>query len=125
MPHVLIDHSANLADHLDVDELVGVVHAAVIATGVAPSDATRTRARAADHVRVGDGDPANIYVAITVRMARGRSPAETETVVDALMTAVEDNGGTARALTAQGVESQDIDPDRRVNSNHLREQAGS
>ena len=44
MPHVIIEYSANVADHHDIDALVGVVHDAVVANGIGPHGGVRTRA---------------------------------------------------------------------------------
>ena len=58
MPHVIIEYSANVADH-DIDALVGVVHDAVVANGIGPHGGVRTRAIVRNHYRVDDADPAN------------------------------------------------------------------
>ena len=53
MPHVIIEYSANVAEHHDIDELVEVVHDAVVANGIGPHGGVRTRAIVRDHYRQG------------------------------------------------------------------------
>ena len=74
MPHVTIDCSANVADMVaDVAALTGALHEAALATGVAPLDALRTRTALHEHYAIGDRAAQNLFVAVTVRLAPGRS----------------------------------------------------
>lgn len=120
MPHLIIEHSANIADYVDIDELVGALHDAALATGTASIDALRTRAASREHYAIGDRDPDNGFVAVVARLGAGRSDADQRIFVDALMEALEHALGDSRANMMLSVEYQEIDPDRRVNRNHLR-----
>ena len=104
MPHLIIEYSANLADDVDIDELVRAMHDAALGTGLASIDALRTRAVGRVHYAIGDRDPTNAFVAVTARLGAG---------LDGAL-------GDARATTMLSVEYQEIDPARRVNRNHLR-----
>ncbi len=120
MPHVTIEYSANVAAVVDIDGLVAALHDAAVATGVAPLDALRTRAVARTQYAIADRHPDNMFVAVTARLAQGRSEREQQRLVDALMTTLDDRCGDARRTMMLSVEYQEIDPARRVNRNHLR-----
>jgi 5-carboxymethyl-2-hydroxymuconate isomerase len=72
MPHVIAEYSANLEDRLDVAGLIADLHQVVAASGVADVPAIRTRAARREHFRVGDGNAANGFVHITMRLRVGR-----------------------------------------------------
>lgn len=120
MPHLIIEHSANVAELVDIDRLVDAVHDAALATGVAPLDALRTRAAARDHYAIADRDPANAFVAVTARLGAGRTPADKRLLIDSLMDALDRTLGEAQRSAMLSVEYQEIDPELRVNRNNLR-----
>ena len=120
MPHLIIEHSANVAESIDVTALVDVLHDAALATGIAPLDALRTRAVARDHYAIGDRHPDNAFVAVTARFGAGRCDDDKLRLVEALMTALDDALGDARRTMMLSVEYQEIDPEFRINRNHLR-----
>jgi len=124
MPHVIIEHSANLADHVDVGDLVAFLHREVLATGLAPIAALRTRALRTDHYVVADGEPANVYVAVTARLGPGRTDDDKRRLITVLADAVENQLGSTAADAAISVEFQEIDADLRVNRNGLRARIG-
>ena len=122
MPHIIIEYSANLAELTDIDALVATVHAAALDDGLPALDALRTRAVARDHYRVADGDPAYGFVAVVARIGPGREPQAVERFLTRLIDTVDE------AVTpllpdhpvAISAEVQLIDPDLRVNRNHIR-----
>jgi len=120
MPHVIIEYSANVGDQVDIVELVDVVHAAALATGIAPLDALRTRAVAREHYAIADRHPDNAFVAVTARFGAGRTADDKRRFVTALMDALDEHLGAARHTMMLSVEYQEIDPDFRENRNHLR-----
>ena len=120
MPHLIIEYSANVADVVDVPDLVGAVHAAALATGTAPLDALRTRAVARDHYAIADRDPSNKFIAVTARLGAGRSDSEKDSLVEVLMDALDEFLGEAQDTIMLSVEYQEIDPAHRINKNNLR-----
>jgi 5-carboxymethyl-2-hydroxymuconate isomerase len=120
MPHLIIEHSANVGDRVDIGDLVDRLHAAALATGIAPLDALRTRAAARDHFAIADRHPDNAFVAVTARLGAGRSDDDKRRFVAALMDALDDQLGDARHTVMLSVEYQEIDPEFRENRNHLR-----
>ncbi len=120
MPHVTIEHSANVAEVADIGALVDAVHDAALATGIAPLDALRTRAASREHYAIGDRHPDNKFVAVTARLGAGRSDDDKHRLLQVLMDALEDFLGDERETMMLSVEYQEIDPAWRINSNHLR-----
>lgn len=120
MPHLIIEHSANVADLVDIDTLVASVHDAALATGIAPLDALRTRAAPRQHYAIADRDPANAFVAVTGRLGPGRSDDEKHALLEALMAALDVTLGAAQHNVMLSVEYQEIDPEFRINKNNLR-----
>ena len=124
MAHQTIEYSANLADNVDIGELVTTLHAAALETGVVRVDALRTRAVRRDHYAVGDADAANAFVSVVLRLGPGREPAEKHELLDAVLTALEGALGDAATTCMVSVECQEIDAEFRVNRNHLRHLIG-
>lgn len=87
MPHIIIEYSANIAEVAEIPALLGAVHQAACQSGVFEIPAIRTRAVARELALVGDGNPANGFVLITVRMKSGRPPAVQEQLAQSLMDA--------------------------------------
>lgn len=124
MPHLIVEHSSNVADVADIDGLVEAVHLAALATGVAPLDALRTRAAPRDHYAIGDRHPDNKFIAVTARLGAGRSDDDKQLLIRALIDALDDYLGEAKQLMMLSVEYQEIDPRFRINENHLRSLTG-
>lgn len=121
MPHVIIEYSANVADHHDIDALVGVVHDAAVANGIGPHGGVRTRAIVRNHYRVGDADPANAMIAMVARLGPGRDAETKKAFIDEILDAAEAHTmGESDALDiAWSLEVQEIDAEFRVNRNHV------
>lgn len=120
MPHLIVEHSDNVAELVDISELVDALHDAALATGIAPLDALRTRAAGRQHYAIADRNEANAFVAVTARLGAGRTDAEKRTLLDALMAALDSALGDAQRNVMLSVEFQEIDPNVRVNKNNLR-----
>ncbi len=124
MPHLIVEHSANVADVADIRGLVDALHSAALATGIAPLDALRTRAAPREYVAIGDRDPSNKFIAVTARLGAGRSDADKQRFIDALMHALDEYLGAAQETIMLSVEYQEIDPAWRLNKNNLRDVIG-
>jgi len=122
MPHITIEYSANVADHHNVDELVQAVHQAALAHGLPPADGLRTRAERRDHYVVADGSSDLAFVAVAVRIGPGRDSQTKTSFLTALLDAAESqisSEGGPLAI-AWSIELNEIDPDFRINRNHVR-----
>lgn len=117
MPHLIVEHSANV-EHVPL--ILEAVHVAALETGLAPIDALRTRAACREGYVIGDRDPDNAFIALIVRLGPGRRADEKQLLIDALMEAIEATVGEAADHMMLSVEIQEIDPAMRLNHNHLR-----
>ena len=120
MPHLFIEHSANVEDQVDIAAVVDALHDAALATGTAAIDALRTRAIRRDVVAIADRHPDNAFVAVIIRIGAGRDDAEKRSLAEALMRALDDVLGSAQASMMLSVEVQEIEPAFRLNKNNLR-----
>ena len=122
MPHIIIEHSANLADLTDIDALVDAVHLAALDDGLPALAGLRTRTAPRDHYRIADGDPAYGFVCVTARIAPGREPEAVQRFLTRLIDTVE---GVLEPLqpehpVAVSAEIHLIDTTMRINRNHVR-----
>lgn len=122
MPHIIIEYSANLAEVADIQELVDVVHEAALADGLPALDALRTRAAVRDHFRIADGRPEFAFVSVVARIGPGRTSDDKQRFLGALIEAVDAQLAPIadRCRVALSAEVQEIDPDLRINRNHVR-----
>jgi len=120
MPHLIIEHSANVEQYANVTELVDALHEAALATGLAPADALRTRAASRSTYAIADRHPDNAFIAVTIRLGEGRTDEQKQAFVAALMAALDDTLGNAQRNIMLSVECQEIVADFRVNKNNLR-----
>ena len=123
MPHLIIEYSANLTDHLDIEGLVDTLHRCAAGQEALPVGGLRTRAHASDEYLLADGHPDNAFVAVYLRVGEGRSLELREQIGRALFAALRD--ATADLFRerplALSLEVQEIDPRTRWNENNLRE----
>jgi 5-carboxymethyl-2-hydroxymuconate isomerase len=122
MPHVICEYSANLDDEIRIDALLETLHGAMMRTRVAELAGLRTRADRRDHYRVADNDPANGFVNITVRVAKGRDAATRRLVAETVFAAAAKHleGMFATTPMALSVEVQEIDPEFRIHDSNIR-----
>lgn len=124
MPHVTIEYSANVADHHDIDHVVGLVHDTVLHMGIASSPAAlRTRAVSREQYRVADqGDPHHGFIAITARIGPGRSAETKQQIIQTVLDAAEAELAERDTplLIAWSMEVQEIDATFRQNRNHIK-----
>ena len=84
MPHIVVEHSANLAQRTDLEALAKTVHEAALATGVFPLGGLRTRMAAREIYVIADGDPDNAFAHMTLYMGHGRDQATKQQVGEEL-----------------------------------------
>jgi 5-carboxymethyl-2-hydroxymuconate isomerase len=123
MPHLTIEYSANLEPDVPVQALVDALHQAAVGTGVFPLGGIRTRASARTHYRIADGDPANAFVHVVLRIAKGRDEATRERVgahVFGALTGALAAVSAARPL-AISFELQEIQPIWSARANNIHE----
>src|SRR5262252_7771101 len=113
MPHLIVEYSANLETELDVPSLVRTVHEAAIATGVFPLGGIRTRAQRRDVYCIADGNPANRFLHLDIKIAAGRPLEVRKRAGDAIFGAVSGHMAPifARHPLAISMEIMEIDPE--------------
>jgi len=121
VPHVIIEYSANLEGQIDVQGLTCNVHQSALATGVFELAAVRTRAERRDCYVIADGHGDNCFVAVTVRIAPGRSD-ETRhrlgsSMFDALCNYLQEVEKTNPIVIS--LEVQQVDPAATFRTNNL------
>jgi 5-carboxymethyl-2-hydroxymuconate isomerase len=123
MPHITVEYSANVEEHVRIDAFLKVLQDAAFSTGVAELAGFRTRAERRDQYRVADGNPANCFVAITIRVARGRSADDLKNLRDTVTKAATNylEPVFTNAPISFSCEVQEIIPEMRVNISNIRE----
>ena len=125
MPHILIDYTANLQALVDERELVDTLHRAAVQSGIFPVWGIRTFARPVPHCRVGNGDPANGFIQVVVRIGPGRDLPLRQRIAallfDALLAAAGDSF-EGRRLACQ-LEVMEFDPALTLFQNNLADGA--
>jgi 5-carboxymethyl-2-hydroxymuconate isomerase len=122
VPHITLEYSANLEDKVRIDNFLKVLHEAAAGTGIAELAGFRTRAERRDQYRIADGDPANCFAAILLRVARGRPPEELQRLLDTVSKAAMAFLEPVFATTpiSYSCEVQEIIPEMRVNTGNIR-----
>ncbi|MEE9376131.1 MAG: hypothetical protein V3V04_07325 [Rhizobiaceae bacterium] len=72
MPHMIVEHSAELLASHDMQKLAQAMADAAVATGIFPLAGTRVRMHPVTICAVADGHPDNRFVAIIMRIGAGR-----------------------------------------------------
>lgn len=73
MAHFIYEYSANLPKNLiDLPALMEKMHNAAADSGVFPLAGIRSRAIRCEDFRVGDGNPENGFVNLSIKVGRGR-----------------------------------------------------
>lgn len=123
MPHLTVEYSRNIEDDVAPRDLLARLHETMVATKVFPIGGIRVRAAPRDLYIVADGDPDNAFVAVTLRVGRGRDEATRKRVSQTLMSALAEV--TASSFAKRGlslsVEIQEIDEAGASRKNNLHE----
>jgi 5-carboxymethyl-2-hydroxymuconate isomerase len=123
MAHIIIEYSANLRGQFDLDGFLGAVHGAALATGVFPVGGIRTRAYAAEHYVIADGNPDNAFVHISLRVGHGRDVETRKRACEAIFAVACQQLGAVFERSPLGIalEMQEIDPVLTFKKNNLHE----
>lgn len=123
MPHLIVEYSANLDAHLDIQALVHAIHEAALETGIFPKAGTRTRAARREAYEIADGHADNAFVHLTVRVGAGRSVQvrqEAGNIIFARLTASLAAHAAAHPI-AISFEMVEINPDTSWKQNNIAE----
>lgn len=110
MPHLTVEHSANLEGQSDLDALCRALHGTMMQSGLFELGALRVRARPCPHYAVADLLPENAFADLILRIGTGRSDAEKKAIGAALMKTAETHFAPllARPHFALSLEVQEI-----------------
>jgi 5-carboxymethyl-2-hydroxymuconate isomerase len=121
MPHITIECSENVRDHVNVDKLLRHVHDAAIETGVFPPDGIRSRIHILEHYRVAESGK-NAFVHAVLRIGPGRDQETKRRVLDHVFAALTES--LQKMYDSQplaiSIELQELDSDLRRNQNNLK-----
>ena len=123
MAHLFVEYSGNLSGKVQIQSLVDALHAAALATGIFPIGGLRTRAYETQHYRIADGDPANAFVHVSVRVGHGRDLATRKRACEHIFnTACERLAELfERMPLGVSVEMAELDPQLSFKKNNLHE----
>jgi 5-carboxymethyl-2-hydroxymuconate isomerase len=123
MAHILIEYSANLAERIDLPQLLRALHASALATGIFPIGGVRTRAYEAEHYRIADGHPDNAFVHTMLRVGHGRDVETRKRACEAIFGTLCDQLADLfeRMPLGLSLEMQEIDPVLTLKKNNLHE----
>ena len=122
MPHVICEYSANLEKKIAIPALLETLHSAVMRTGVTELGGLRTRADRRDQYRIADNDPANGFVNVTIRVAKGRPAEMRRRIAETVFADARKHLDAVYATSpfVLSVEVQEIDPDFRIHESNIR-----
>lgn len=123
MPHIVIEHSANLRARADIARLVARIHDAALATGIFPLGGLRTRAAERVEYVVADRHPDNAFVHVAMRVGHGRDLAVRQKAAEAVFAALCDELAAAFEAGPLGLslEMSEIDPALSFKKNNLHD----
>jgi len=111
VPHIILEHSANLEGDLDINALVQTLHDAALTCPTIDLLALRSRAERRERVVVADGNPDHRFAMVTARILAGSSDAVKEQIADTLFAALKEglsgldpNRGLAMAVDVVEIE---------------------
>ena len=87
MPHVIIEHSEDVAGQIAIDDLIGAVHDAAMSSGLFPEYDIKTRAMAYKYHRTGQTRDSFLHVA--VHLLDGRSDEQKCALSETILGAIE------------------------------------
>ncbi|HVV92942.1 MAG TPA: 5-carboxymethyl-2-hydroxymuconate Delta-isomerase [Hyphomicrobiales bacterium] len=103
MPHIVVEYSTNLEEHVAIQEMIDAVHAVALASGVADLPAIRVRAAPRPFYRIADGNPKHMFIHATIRLRIGRSEAAREALGKGVLAAIETTLGAVLERETIGI----------------------
>jgi 5-carboxymethyl-2-hydroxymuconate isomerase len=123
MAHIVIEYSANLRGHFDLDAFLRAVHEAALSTGVFPIGGIRTRAYEASNYVIADGHPDNAFVHISLKVGHGRDVITRKRACEVIFEVACRQLGALSESQPLGIalEMQEIDPVLTFKKNNLHD----
>ena len=123
MPHIFVEFSTNLKEHINTADLVRHVHDAAAEHPSIPLAGLRTRGVEIAEYLIANGDHRNMFVAVIARLNADRGKDSLLEVRDLLVQACKKSLGGVQQHEpiALSVEVQPIDSEMRINENSIRD----
>ena len=123
MPHLTIEYSENLAENIEISELVKVMHDSAASIEALPLGGLRTRASRREFYLIADGDSSNTFVNVVLRIAPGRSDEVKKQAGEKLFSALKDFFDLffQSSPIALSLEIQELDANLRWKDSNIRE----
>jgi len=123
MPHLTIEYSKNLAESIEISELVKVMHDSAASIEVLPLGGLRTRASCREFYLIADGDSSNTFVNVVLRIAPGRSDEVKKQAGEKLFSSLKDFFDLffQSSPIALSLEIQELDANLRWKDSNIRE----
>ena len=85
MPHTILEYSGNALVPADLQPLWRELHPVLVATAGCRLQDIKSRAVRCEAFRMGDGDPGNAFIHLTIRLLEGRDGATLDRVGTAVL----------------------------------------
>ena len=86
MPHCIIEYAKPIEQQVYINDMVALLHDAMLGSGLFNASSVKTRAMAFDHYMVGEGG--GLFVHVTVKMLDGRTATQKKSLSNTLHTIV-------------------------------------
>lgn len=123
MPHIIIEYSSNIEEHVDLTTLCELMRVTAAEIDAFPMPGIRVRALRVDHYAIADGNPKHGFIDISIRLRAGRPMPVRQEAVQILFDAARRYLEPAMAYQslALSMEMRDIDPELSPKIGNIRD----
>ena len=127
MAHFVLEYSANIdRETLSAQTLFEKLHNAAMETGIFPLKGLRSRAHRCNDFRIADGNPAHIFVHLSVLIGAGRSEEDKANAAKLIFDVFQQH--FAPCFSSRGValsfEMKELEPTLKYNKNNIENYLG-
>lgn len=124
MAHFVLEYSDNIEkDKLALQDLFASLHETAVSSGLFPLKGVRSRAYACHDYRMADGNPAHVFVHLSVLIGAGRSQDERKSASKSFFDVLSNHFGTL--FDGRGValsfELKELEAVTRFNKNNIQD----
>ena len=105
MPHIIIEHSPEVAEKVDVPELTKALHKTLSDQETVRLEAIKTRSVSVDNIQMGAGDSKD-FLHVTVKLLKGRDLSLRETMAKNIFEKIRDVTGDVSFASVEVAELQ-------------------
>lgn len=107
MPHLVIEHTANL-ERFEPAEALRAANRALLESGLFAEPDIKSRTVCREHFRVGEGDPGRAFVHVRIALLSGRSDEQRKSLAHSVMTALLPHASATGLAVQLSVETVEI-----------------